>query len=186
MGEQCSKKASVFAKKQSEDEVRQALAWHLRTSPYHELSHEEAENLSSLAEVETWEEAATLCRQSEADEGDGWYARRKKQRMGPKSEQAVEAAAFRMLQSSGMTPGGWEPSRSSRDSGTLAVFNRGGPPTEKVVLTKVQLQACIDSLKRAESAAESACHLCSKASRAFGEEAVCIRSCRDVLESYTQ
>ena len=57
-------------------------------------------------------------------------------------------------------------------------------PTDKIVLTRVQMEACVDSLKRAKVAAESACHLCSKASRAFGEEAASIQSCQEVLMSY--
>ena len=57
-------------------------------------------------------------------------------------------------------------------------------PTANVMLNVGQLKACIDSLRRAKTAAESACHLFGKAARAFGEEAACIQSCQEVLESY--
>ena len=59
-------------------------------------------------------------------------------------------------------------------------------PEGSVTLYRQQLQACVDSLRWAHSAAESACQLCRKASLAFGEEAACIASCQDVLESYLQ
>ena len=51
-------------------------------------------------------------------------------------------------------------------------------------LSKMQLRACVDSLKRAKVSAESAANLCSKAARAFNEEVQCIQQCVDVVESY--
>ena len=82
----------------------------------------------------------------------------------------MQAAAFRLAVSSSLVP-----------------LHRSMPHTEgSVTLYRQQLQACVDSLRRAHSTAQSACQLCSKASRAFGEEAACIASCQDVLESYLQ
>ena len=59
-------------------------------------------------------------------------------------------------------------------------------PTDKVTMSNVELQACIDWLKRAKAAAKSAQQLCAKAARVFGNEATCIGNCQDVLESYLQ
>ena len=56
--------------------------------------------------------------------------------------------------------------------------------TETVVLRKHQVQGMIDSLKRAHTAAQSAGHLCSKAARAFHEEAQVIKECSDVMQAY--
>ena len=57
---------------------------------------------------------------------------------------------------------------------------------ETVVLNKIQVQACVDSLTRAQAAAESAGQLCAKASRAFFSQAACIQNCQEVLETYLQ
>ena len=181
LGDQCSKKHGILAKKRTEEEVRDAIKWHLEKSPYHELSEEEAASQAAMAEVESLEEEAHHVAASEADEGDEWYANRKRQRRG--NDDRVQAAAFRLLQQQGL--GGSSGSAAPGPS-VLSLRTPGGrgDPHQKVVLTKVQLQACVDSLKRAKTAAESACHLCSKASRAFGEEAACIQSCQEVLESY--
>ena len=37
-----------------------------------------------------------------------------------------------------------------------------------------------------KSATGSACNICSQASRAFGEEAQCLQTCQDLLESLMQ
>ena len=56
LGEQCSKKGGILAKKSSDEEARKAVAWHLQASPCHELSKEECENQAILREVEVTEE----------------------------------------------------------------------------------------------------------------------------------
>ena len=56
MGEQCSKKHGILTKKATEEEVRKAIHHHLRTSPYHEMTDEDANGLVELSEVETWTE----------------------------------------------------------------------------------------------------------------------------------
>ena len=56
--------------------------------------------------------------------------------------------------------------------------------TAMVQLSEMQIRACVDSLKRAKTSAESAGNLCSKAARAFNEEVKCIQQCVEVVESY--
>lgn len=182
LGDQCSKKTSWLARKISLEEAKAAAAWHVQHSPYHLLSEEEARTLAEAAELESWEEDAWRWEETQADEGEAWYQRRKKaaRKEAPAEKDRVEAAAFRMLQQRGMAA---THSAGSAASSLMRVSGKG-QPTDHIMLYRVQMQACIDSLKRAKSAAESACHLCSKAARAFGEEAACIQSCQDVLQSY--
>ena len=58
------------------------------------------------------------------------------------------------------------------------------PVAETITLRKDQIKGMIDSLKRAHTAAQSAGHLCSKAARAFHEEAQVIKECSDVMHAY--
>ena len=56
--------------------------------------------------------------------------------------------------------------------------------TDKIVLSRVEVTAMMDSLRRGRVAAESAGMLAAKASRAFAEEAKVIEQCETVLASY--
>ena len=76
--------------------------------------------------------------------------------------------------------------RSSLQLSTLPIGARRHEHEQTVTVNKIQLQACIDSLRRAKGAAESAGQLCAKALRAFLSEASCIQNCQDVLETYLQ
>ena len=184
MGEQCSKKHGILTKKATEEEVRKAIHHHLRTSPYHEMGEEDAKGLVELSEIETWTEEAWGWQQGQTEEGDGWYQNRKKQKTRAMDDTAIQAAAWKLVQQQNPLqphPPFHPPASSSTQ---LSVIGARAAPTDKIVLTRVQMEACVDSLKRAKVAAESACHLCSKASRAFGEEAACIQSCQEVLMSY--
>ena len=155
-------------------------------------------------DVESWEEEAWN-KDKSWDKGwdtggDNWQQRRKKPRHGggygggqqQPSQMAVEAAAFRMLAKSGIgpMPGSSVPEQQQQQQQLIvAPFKpcpQMRPLAENVVLSLTQLKTCVDSIKRAKSAAESACVLCSKASRAFGEEAQCLQSCQDMLESLMQ
>ena len=191
----CSKKFGILAKKATEDEAREAVKWHLLKSPYHELSEDDATLQSLTVDIEEWPDAnetADTC-----DEGDDWYQKRKKPRTSATTdEQRVQAAALQLIADrvlsatgGGQHHGGGSSSRDNiggTDAVTLALRCSIGmkDPTANVMLKVGQLKACIDSLRRAKTAAESACHLCGKAARAFGEEAACIQSCQEVLESY--
>ena len=131
-------------------------------------------------------------------DGDNWQQRRKKPRHGggygggqqQPSQMAVEAAAFRTLAKSGIASVS-EQQQQQQQQLIVAPFKPcpQKPPVavaENIALSLTQLKTCVDSIKRAKAAAESACVLCSKASRAFGEEAQCLQSCQDVLESLMQ
>jgi len=56
LGDQCSKKFGILAKKLTVEEAREAVAWHLKASPYHEMSQDDATAISESAEIDTWEE----------------------------------------------------------------------------------------------------------------------------------
>ena len=157
LGDQCSKKHGILAKKCTAEEARAALSWHLRSSPYHRLSEEEAENMAEETEVEEWPEPTGTTPQQQ-DEAP-WQQSRKRQR-------TVEPQCPDML--------------------ALPLKTAGVRATDKVSINKVGLQACIDSLKRAKAAAESAQQLCAKAAQVFGNEASCIGNCQEILESYLE
>lgn len=173
LGDQCSKKGGILAKKLDEESAKAALKHHLKQSPYHELSEEDASMLTDVAEVETYMEDASTWAKYQEDQAD-WFASRKRKVIGegrPKSQAKHLAIGARAAASS---------------SSSSAVAVRGTRTTAEATIqvNGVQLVACIDSLRRARTAAESAANLAAKASRAFNEEAVVIRQCEDVLRSY--
>jgi len=191
LGDQCSKKQGILAKKWSIEEARAALSWHLMSSPYHGFAEEDAKNMAEAEEVEEWPESQKSMQQQQ---DEAWYQSRKRQRTATSqqqlqqqqqqqqqnTQQAIEAAAYRMLAGSSSASG------SASDILSLPLRPPAVLPTDKVTVNKVELLACIDSLKRAKAAAESAQQLCAKASRVFGNEASCIGNCQEVLESYLQ
>ena len=123
LGDHCSKKGGILAKKSSAEEARAALSWHLRSSPYHELSEEEASSMAETAEVEEWPEPQQNMPQQQ-DEAP-WHQSRKRQR-------TVEPQCPDIL--------------------SLPLKQAGVRASDKVSINKVGLQACIDSLKRAKAA----------------------------------
>ena len=181
LGEQCSKKGGILAKKESEEEARKAVHWHLKASPYHELAEDECEFQSLLCKVEVTEEERTVVETANADEGPAWYANRKRKVIGagPSGAQfsgTIAASSSASSQQQHRVP--------SLALSTLPIVARRAGHEEMITVNRIQLQACVDSLRRAKSAAESAGQLCAKASRAFLSEAACIQNCQDVLETY--
>jgi hypothetical protein len=184
----CSKKFGVLAKRDTEEGAREAVKWHLMKSPYHEMPESDADLQMLAAEIEEWPAANDV---ESWEDGDEWFQKRKKPRTATGSdEQKVQAAALKLLADRVLSGGGQSHASSSGSGGadTLSLaLRRSNIVLEnpaKIQLNASQLKACIDSLRRAKTAAESACLLCGKAARAFGEEAACIQSCQDVLESY--
>jgi len=60
----------------------------------------------------------------------------------------------------------------------------GSVDPEVVTLGYHQYLACVDSLRRASYAAEASQALCTKAARAFEDEAACLQRCTEILESF--
>jgi hypothetical protein len=175
LGDECSKKQGILGKKLDELEARMVIKNHLTASPYHELPDAEAENMAMAAVVESWHEKAEVhAEAARTEEGEGWYNSRKRGRTGTAS------AAGQGRDGSGGSSGSGRPSSSTL---ALAIGARS-LHAKAITLPRAQLKACVDSLKRARLAAESAGQLCGRASRAFYEEAACITGCQDVLESY--
>lgn len=168
LGEQCSKKGGILCKKLDELDVRDAVAWHLQASPYHELAEDEARNMADSMEIESWDEKTAVWEREQADSGERWYANRKKPRRGGDASSTRGPDPISVL------------ARSSRFGGNLSL----GRDSEVISMSTPQLKACIDSLRRAKDASQSAAALCSKAARAFQEEADVIENCKGVLESY--
>ena len=174
LGDQCSKKGGILAKKLDQESAKAALKHHLKQSPYHELSEEDATIFTDSTEVETYMEDASSWAKYQEDQAD-WYASRKRKAIGegrPNPQAKQLAIGSRAAASS--------------SSSTSAVSQSGTRTTAEATIqvNGVQLVACIDSLRRARTAAESAANLAAKASRAFNEEAAVIRQCEDVLRNY--
>lgn len=171
LGDQCSKKGGTLAKKLDEESARSALKHHLVQSPYHELSNEDATAFAEGATVESWTEDKEHWVKYQEEQKD-WTASRKR-KVDDARAVAVRKTTTRT------TP-------TSRASGDIVHARDSGATTAEATITMngMQLMACIDSLKRARTAATSAANLAAKASRAFQEEAVVIRQCEDVLKSY--
>ena len=92
LGDQCSKKHGILAKKCTAEEARAALSWHLTSSPYHRLSEEEAENMAEETEVEEWPEPTGTTPQQQ-DEAP-WQQSRKRQRtVEPQCPDMLDLAA---------------------------------------------------------------------------------------------
>lgn len=174
LGDQCSKKGGTLAKKLDEESARAALKHHLMQSPYHELSDEDATAFTEGAVVESWTEEKSQWVKYQEEQKD-WTASRKR-KVDDARAVAVRKATTKP------TPIGL----ASRSSGDIVYARDSGAATAEatIAMNGMQLMACIDSLKRARTAATSAANLAAKASRAFHEEAVVIRQCEDVLKSY--
>jgi len=189
LGEQCSKKGGILAKSPDEEKVRQAIAWHLQASPYHELTKEKAEHEAAVAELDGWEVSKSELVQDDDDEAN-WYANRSKghkpRRKPASPRRSRSRSRSRRRRGSASTDG-------RRGS---ASTDRGGVPAEFALMrfshkgtagnpvSDIDIRSCVDALRRAKNAADTAASLCSKASRAFTEEGVVIGNCMSVLESY--
>ena len=165
----CSKKGGLFGKKATAEEAQQAVKHHLLKSPYHELDEETATRMAEEYEAECWLEEVS--EPVPEDDSAEWFDARKRQR----TALAIGARARPRWQHAGGAAG---------SSSGVTLRTVGEAATDTITLSRVQIQAMADSLRRAHTAAESAATLASRASRAFGEEARVIYQCQQVLESY--
>lgn len=179
LGDQCSKKGGILAKKLDEASARAALKHHLEKSPYHELSEEEATKLSEGADVEVYTEDASSWAKWQEDQTD-WTASRK--RKAADDGRGAIVGCTRVPRPT-MAPIG---APSSGSSGVIMMRHARTKAEASIAVNGPQLVACIDSLKRSRTAAESAANLAAKASRAFNEESIVIRQCEEVLRSYLE
>ena len=141
------------------------------SSPYHKMDREAAERVVDYTLIDSWEVS-----KKEFDEHQKTVQENRLQsqpKVLPRKKRAVEDASSQPGSSSGaIAPR--TPTRAPKL----------GHGTAQVVLSEVQLRACVDSLKRAKVSAESAAHLCTRAGQAFQEEVRCIEQCTEVVESY--
>jgi hypothetical protein len=176
LGTQCSKKGSILAKKSSEAEARAAVVWHLVQSPYHKLEQFEADCQGVAIDVDITIEETRVIAALDADQGAQWYANRKRAR--------TDSDAIAVKKEPGA---GSSSSRFTERRLAVPIGARGGARRaheETLHVSRIQVQACVDSLRRAHSSAESAGQLCAKAAKAFFSEAACIQNCQDVIETY--
>ena len=139
-------KGSMAFKKLSEADCRKAMAWHLQSSPYHELDANEARSLADQADVAAWDEQEPEYVAQATDTGEQWVQRRKR-----KTRPAASALP---------------PARESSAGSSSLVLNTGASgrlAAQRIEISRIELQACADSLRRAKRAAQSACQLYAKA-----------------------
>ena len=168
MGSQCSKRGSTLKNCSSYEEAEATIVHHLMSSPYHELTREEAEAAVDPSLISSWE--VTF------DENDQWLGSK---RGGGTGTRVAPPREHLQPNPPDHPPPGHTIERRKRPRSSTSTSG-----TREIRLSEVQLGACVDSLRRARIAAESAGQLCAKAARAFHEEASCIGSCVEVLESY--
>ena len=154
LGSGCSKKGSCLGKAMTVEKCRDIVKNHLMMSTYHELAEEDAESYVDTAEF------------MESQEPLAWWTDDMSARKKSKGSDSVAVAV--------------------RPRGALvAVSTEVRDRASQVAgITFGQLDACVDSLRRAHNAAEASAALCIKAAKAFQEEAKCIKACCDVLESF--
>ena len=197
LGEQCSKKGKHLKTCDTELEARAVVLHHLRVSPYHELDEETATAMAQDCQISSWMQEAAK-KTSDEDDSSWWDSKKRKW----KDETA--SSWWGSGSSSGQSWGSGDSSWQSWESGSTSwqpQHDATSPPQQpaqelllhivrarahenQIVLSKIELQACIDSLVRARNSVDSAVSLCGKAQRAFMEEAQCIRQCVEVLQTY--
>ena len=154
LGSVCSKKGSCLGKAMTLEKCRDIVKNHLMMSTYHELADDDAESYLETAEF------------VESEEPLEWWTEDMSARQKSKKADSV-AVAVRPRGAMVAVP------KEVRDRATQVAG-----------ITFGQLDACVDSLRRAHNAAEASAAVCTKAAKAFQEEAKCIRACCDVLESF--
>ena len=139
LGQDCTKKGSLFVKKLSEDECMNAMKHHLKTSPYHEMSDEAAQILADELEVESWDDDSDNWKWKEDEENQSWYDQRKKRKThqydsaGQSSSSAGQSSAI----GAGM-PACMQLQKMAKPT---------MPEPEYVQVSKIQLQAFSNKLK---------------------------------------
>ena len=147
LGEQCSKKGSHLKTCASEEEARAALVHHLRYSPYHELDSETAMCMAQVCEISSWKQEAAKKKPDE-DDSSWWDSRKRK----------WQDESWRSGSSSRQSGDGWGSGWAYHDAmqqpaQALHLQISGATAhTKQITLSKTELQACIDSLKRAKTA----------------------------------
>lgn len=152
----CGKKQGVISKKASEDEAREAIVHHLVQSPHHQVPEDKARREVASLQIERWTE--------EWPEDDVH-----------RSERGLKRA---------LEDGRSQSSGGDATAALLRLSERMPQPDDDIILSRQELLACVDSLRRAKRAAEAAANVAAKASRAFADEARTIQDCMDVITAY--
>ena len=162
MGSVCGKNNSVLAKRATPELAHNALYNHLKNSPYHGLSEEEIDGLYTTAEIEEVKWATD----DEGDEGETAGEVQpptppppvKRSRVGPTSGVA-----------------------SSSSSSALAVPKSSGKG--QITISREKLLECMDSVNRAQRAAEASARVAMNASTAWQQESIALGSVKSFFES---
>jgi len=206
LASQCKKGAKCTKTCSSQEDAEWNILQHLEKSPYHQLSPDEAREAFAGCECEMWEEAAKTAQKKVEEEeswqpkwaargrssghlstatgsGGGRRSRSRRQGRRSRSRQARSAAGGSAGPRQPRTPPEHVVARRNRSGHDLMELG-GQTVPETITLGYQQYLACCDSLRRAQYAAEASQALCQKAARAFEDEAICIRRCSEIFDSY--
>ena len=196
----CSKKTWMKST-QSEEAVRGMLTNHLRWSPCHKLSQEDAEVQAWSVEVESWDEDLGDYTAWQEDEQD-WGRKRRCSSAPEYAGPALEArppsasqslAALRTPAMHSVFGVGADRHRLQSMAGASSaarVLQNAYPmqlqmrPEDTVTLNGVQSQALLDSLKRARQSVEMCVTMAQRSAAAFSMERDTILECEQVLWSW--
>ena len=170
LGSQCSKRGATLKNCSTWEQAYESIVNHLMSSPYHQMDRDTAEKVVDYDLIDSWEVSKKDYDEHQRNVQETRLAQPKH---APRKRRSGEDAPMWPSSSSGAIA-----------PRTPARAPNQGQGTTQVVLSEVQLRACVDSLKRAKVSAESAAHLCTRAGQAFKEEVRCIEQCAEVVESY--
>ena len=183
IGDSCSKKWKILAKRDDEESARAAVKHHLMYSSYHMLDVDDAQNLVDCMEIEQWKRDEVG---DTAEDEKKWVESKKRKRV-QESLQQQPIGAPRVI-SPNLQMLGMQANSSGSSSRALANpflgLARLPSAHDEIRMNRPMIQACVDSLRRAKLSAEAASQLAAKASRAFTEEAQCMQQCADILQTY--
>ena len=136
------------------EEAERVVKHHLMNSPYHELSEQEAE-LALLNNncIESWEEAEEQAERTLDDAAPP--TKRQRTAIGGPPDM-----------------GAWQGKGKGQNKGAGQARH-----VRQITLNSQQVEACVDTLKRAVASAEAAASICGRAHRAFMQEVTALTKC---------
>ena len=130
----------------TEWEARAAVLHHLRFSPYHELDEETATSMAEACEISSWKQEAAK-KTSDEDDSSWWDSKKRKW------QDESWGSGSSSWQSGDGWGSGWahHDARQQPAQDLVLHISRANAHTNQITLSKTELEACIDSLKRAKT-----------------------------------
>jgi len=155
LGSQCSKKGGTFCKSLCLEEVDAKVRSHLKNSPYHEMADDEIDNVMISWEPLVWQD-----KKANMDKKDESTRQERAER--ERSPRRPYTGGYRRVCDNGSGPCG----SGGMGGSTVALARQHRAPAyaphETMEISRTQLHACADALRRAQRAAESCKMLAQK------------------------